>query len=87
MKKFDVSSDINAKDKIQKNVDKIDKKIEKRIEKSNEKIRKILSDVQYAIFLEKRDQVKFKRYFHPVNYRPEGGFGERPRGENQGFMR
>ena len=87
VEKFDTASNTSDKEKAQKNIDKIDKKIGKRIEKSNKKIRKILSDEQYAIFLEKRNQFKFNRRFHPANHRPEGGLGERPRGENQRFMR
>ena len=86
MKKFDTSSGTSDKEKIQKKIDKIDKKIEKRIEKSNEKIRKILSDEQYAIFIEKRKQIKFKRHFPPSHHRPEGGFRERPGGEDRRFM-
>jgi hypothetical protein len=75
------------KEKIHKKVAQIDDKIGKRIEKSNKKIRKILSDEQYQVFLEKRNQFRFSRSSVPGNRPPEGGSRERPRGENPGFRR
>jgi hypothetical protein len=76
------------KDKMQKDIARIDGKIEKQIGKSNKKIRRILSDEQYQVFLEKRNDFKFKR-LPPSGFRPpEERGGERPgRGENREFRR
>ncbi|MDR2707103.1 MAG: hypothetical protein LBC02_15125 [Planctomycetaceae bacterium] len=82
----------NEKDraKTQKALAKIDTKIDKRIEKSNKKIRKILSEEQYRIFLEKRNDFRFRRV-PPAGFRPPEGDGRfrerRPEGMNPGFRR
>jgi hypothetical protein len=71
------------KEKTRKKISGIDGKILKRIEKSNKKIRKILSDGQYRIFVEKRNDFRFTREAVP-GFRPsgEGGFRQRPGGGN-----
>jgi hypothetical protein len=66
------STDRDAK-KIEKNNKeqiKIDKAIQKRIAKSNKKVKKKLSAEQYAVFLEQRDNFKF-RMDTPPPARPE----------------
>jgi hypothetical protein len=74
------------KEKTQKDMAGIDGKIRKRIEKSNQKIRKILSEEQYRIFVEKRNDFRFTRV--PASgFRPpgEGSFRQRPGGGNPEF--
>ncbi|MDR0757901.1 MAG: hypothetical protein LBF85_08655 [Tannerella sp.] len=74
------------KEKTQKNIAAIDGKIRKRIGKSDRKIRKILSDEQYRVFLEKRKDFLFVRV-NPPGFRPPENRrpGERQGGGNPGF--
>jgi hypothetical protein len=76
------------KEKIRRQIDKLDVDIRKRIEKSDKKIRKILSEGQYRVFLERRNEFKFSRIggipgapgAPGGERRPEGGGSrERPR--------
>lgn len=48
------------REKQKKNIDKIDKKIRDIKEKSDKKIKKELSDTQYQVFIEKREEFRFK---------------------------
>jgi len=48
-------------DKQRKEIDKIDKKIQDIKSKSDKKIKKVLSDDQYLVFIEKREEFKFKQ--------------------------
>jgi hypothetical protein len=82
MEKDRQSPDSNEKDKMQKAIAKIDNKIQNRIEKSNKKIKKILSDEQYRVFLEKRNDFRFRR-IPPVGFRPAEGDGFRGRPEGR----
>jgi hypothetical protein len=70
------------REKRRKALAKIDAKIEKCIDKSNRKIRKILSDEQYRVFLEKRNDFRFRR--SPAGFRPPAPneIRERPEGTN-----
>jgi hypothetical protein len=83
MEKDKQSPDRSEKEKAktQKNLAEVDGKIQKQIEKSNEKIRKILTDKQYQVFLEKRNDFKFNR-ITPSRFRQseERGFGRRLEG-------
>lgn len=45
---------------IEKDLQKIDGKITEIKDKSNKKIKKVLSDEQYSVFLDKRDMFKFR---------------------------
>ena len=63
------------REKNKKKIDKIDKKIEQTKEESNKKIKKELSEKQYLVFAEKRDDFKFK---HQRGGRPNFNNGERP---------
>lgn len=81
----------NGKDreKNQKERTKIDAAITKRIEKSNKKIQKILSEEQYRIFLEKRNDFRFNRTSR-VGIRPSAGdgkLGEKREDSNREFGR
>lgn len=62
-------SELSEKD-LQKNkekADKIDQKIASIKDKSNNKVKKELSDDQYQVFIEKREEFKFKH--HRENFR------------------
>jgi hypothetical protein len=83
MEKDKQSPDRSEKEKakMQKNLADVDGKIQKQIEKSNEKIRKILSDKQYQVFLEKRNDFRFNRITPPrFRQSEEGGFRRRSEG-------
>ena len=74
-------SELNQKDldKQKKNLDKIDKKIDDIQTKSNKKAKKILSDEQYMVFIEKRKSFKFKSTHQgPPNSDRENNHGGRP---------
>lgn len=62
-------------EKQRQKIEKVDKKIADVKEKSNKKIKKELTDEQYQIFLEKREEFKFKQH----RERPRMGNDERPR--------
>lgn len=71
--------DMSNKDleKQHKEINKIDKKIQDIRGKSDKKIRKVLSDEQYLVFAEKRDEFKFKRH------RQRPSFGEQRPGNDE----
>ena len=58
--------------------EKIDKKIAEIKEKSNKKIKKELSEEQYKVFIEKRDDFKFKRQRRGGSRMGDGERRERP---------
>jgi hypothetical protein len=71
--------------KIEKNrekIEKTDEKIAKRIEESNKKVKKILSEEQYEVFIEKRNDFKFNIQAPPIpRFRDgdtESGFPQGP---------
>jgi Spy/CpxP family protein refolding chaperone len=73
------------REKAQKKREEMDAKINQRIEKSNRKVQKILSPEQYRVFIEKRNDFRFKR---TPPARGDGKFPERrPEGMGPGSRR
>lgn len=60
----EITPDISDKDlkKKQQKLEKIDKKVQDIREKSNKKIKRELSEEQYRVFIEKREEFKFRRH-------------------------
>lgn len=65
--------------KVQKKMEKIDNKISKINEKYNKKVKKILSDEQYRIYIEKKKDARFRQE-RPKNGERRPRNGERPEG-------
>jgi phenylalanyl-tRNA synthetase alpha subunit len=66
-----------AREKFQKKTNKIDQKINQLRDNSNKKIKKILSEEQYRVFMEKRDEFRFRK-------EPSMQFNGRPDGQGRG---
>lgn len=66
------------REKNKKKLDKIDKKISEITEKSNKKIGKVLNDNQYHVFLEKREDFKFRGNRERPHFQKEDGERRRP---------
>lgn len=69
-KDFTPETSEKALNKLKEKTEKIDKKIQDIRNKSNEKIRKDLSEEQYSVFLEKRENFKFGRHRQRQNTPP-----------------
>ncbi|MDR1738432.1 MAG: hypothetical protein LBR66_06425 [Candidatus Symbiothrix sp.] len=63
--------------KTQQKIAKIDGKIAKRKEKSNKKIKKLLSEEQYQIFLQKRHEFRFSNQRPPMSPQQRGSMNGR----------
>ncbi|MDR3269567.1 MAG: hypothetical protein LBT83_10955 [Tannerella sp.] len=64
--------------------EKIDQKVKQQRDKSNKKIKKILSEEQYKVFMEKRDEFQFRKEPSRQFNRPPNGQrrGDRPEGRH-----
>jgi hypothetical protein len=79
---------------VQKKIDRLDQKIQQKMDKSNKKIKKILSEEQYRVFIEKRAEFRFRHEQPQIqlkrepNAPPEGGVppsGRPPAGGGRRF--
>jgi hypothetical protein len=70
---------------FQKKMNKIDQKIKQLKDKSNKKIKKILSEEQYRVFIEKRDEFQFRKEPSSMPNRSPNGQsrGDRPERRHQ----
>lgn len=66
------------KEKQMKKIAKLDAKIEKTRLKYDKKYRKILTEEQYNIFIDKKKDVEFRGQGRPKNRFPDSSNGERP---------
>lgn len=78
MRPADGSESIKNEEKTRKKIDQLNEKINKEKTKSDQKIRTLLSSEQYAIFVEKRKEIEFRRPERRRGRSAEGERGNRP---------